>query len=62
MKIRLPKFHCLRCGHQWSPRNEEKPLRCAYCKSPYWEKASTREVPQMGRHGEECVGCRSKKE
>jgi hypothetical protein len=30
---------CLRCGHVWVPRNtEEKPLCCAGCKSPYWNR------------------------
>ena len=58
MKIKLPKFKCLRCGHEWSPKKEEKPLRCAFCKSPYWEKAPTNESGLAGRHAEDCVGCR----
>lgn len=60
MKVKLPKFSCLRCGHEWNPRNEEKPLRCAFCKSPYWQKAPAREVPQTAKHGEICLGCREK--
>ncbi len=38
MKIKLPTLKCLRCGHKWYPKREEMPLRCAKCKSPYWNK------------------------
>ena len=27
---------CLRCGHKWESQNE-RPLRCAKCKTPYWD-------------------------
>ena len=30
---------CGRCGHTWRPRRG-KPLRCAKCKSPYWNRAT----------------------
>ncbi len=33
---------CTRCGHKWHARNG-KPLRCAACKSPYWDR------PRRGR-------------
>ncbi len=33
---------CARCGHKWHARNG-KPLRCAACKSPYWDR------PRRGR-------------
>lgn len=36
--IRLPKFHCLHCEHEWYPRNEEIPRVCPKCKSPRWDK------------------------
>lgn len=29
---------CSRCGHTWKARRG-KPLRCARCKSPYWDRA-----------------------
>jgi hypothetical protein len=30
---------CSRCGHAWQSRRG-KPLRCARCKSPYWDRAA----------------------
>lgn len=61
-KIKLPVFECLRCGHKWSPKKPEKPLRCAYCKSPYWEKApAANESILAGRHADGCVGCKEHK-
>lgn len=30
---------CCRCGHTWQSRRG-KPLRCARCKSPYWDRAA----------------------
>jgi hypothetical protein len=62
MKVKLPKFECLRCGHKWNPRSEEVPLRCAFCKSPYWNKATLNgaSVPEH-KHEQECMGCREKR-
>ncbi len=34
--VKIPKFICLRCGHKWYPRKEQRPLCCGKCKSPYW--------------------------
>jgi len=28
---------CLRCGYEWASRNL-RPIRCAKCKTPYWDK------------------------
>jgi DNA-directed RNA polymerase subunit RPC12/RpoP len=28
---------CLRCNHEWASK-KEKPIRCAKCKTPYWDK------------------------
>jgi len=62
MKVRLPKFECLRCGHKWAPRVEEKPLRCAFCKSPYWERPmSDKESVRLAQHDQDCVGCRARR-
>lgn len=30
------KLTCEVCGHKWESR--EKPLRCAKCKTPYWDR------------------------
>jgi predicted Zn-ribbon and HTH transcriptional regulator len=27
-----------RCGHEWLPRNDEKPRVCPKCKSPNWDR------------------------
>lgn len=61
MKVKLPKFECLRCGHKWSPKNEETPLRCAFCKSPYWRKTPDKTSGQGHKHEQECMGCREKR-
>jgi predicted Zn-ribbon and HTH transcriptional regulator len=37
-KIRLKGYKCERCGHEWHPRNKNKPMVCPKCKSPYWNK------------------------
>ena len=31
-------YECSRCGHQWVPRGESKPLTCPSCHSPYWDR------------------------
>jgi len=36
--IKKKGFKCERCGHEWVPRNEETPIICPRCKSPYWNK------------------------
>ena len=35
-------WKCSRRGHEWLSRNKEKPLRCAGCKSPYWNRKPKR--------------------
>jgi len=35
-KIRLVKLKCLRCGHEWIPRQEE-PRQCPKCGSAKWD-------------------------
>lgn len=61
VKVKLPKFQCLRCGHQWSPRSEEVPVRCAFCKSPYWQKQPEAASVRQHQHQQECIGCRERK-
>ena len=31
-------WKCDVCDHEWLSRDENKPLRCANCKTPYWDK------------------------
>ena len=33
-------WKCDVCKHEWISRDDNKPLRCAGCKSPYWDKTS----------------------
>ena len=28
---------CKRCGHEWRPRQDEPPVQCPKCRSPYWD-------------------------
>jgi len=34
-KVRV--YECSACGHKWQSRGA-RPLRCAKCKSPYWDR------------------------
>jgi Zn finger protein HypA/HybF involved in hydrogenase expression len=36
MPVAVPTYECLRCNHKWIPRKPVVPIRCAKCKSPYW--------------------------
>jgi predicted Zn-ribbon and HTH transcriptional regulator len=36
VKVEMFQCHCERCGYDW--KAEEKPLRCAKCKTPYWDR------------------------
>jgi len=35
-----PVWKCDVCNHEWLSRDESKPMRCASCKTPYWDKSS----------------------
>lgn len=35
--VPLPGCRC-RCGHEWLPRDAEKPRVCPKCKSPNWDR------------------------
>ena len=28
----------MRCGHEWYRRQEQKPVQCPRCRSPYWNR------------------------
>lgn len=56
MRIDLPIFECLRCGHQWLPRKlkygrgSKYPISCPKCRSVYWDVPSGIEVPKKAKH------------
>lgn len=29
---------CERCGHEWETKEDQLPLTCPKCKSPYWNR------------------------
>ena len=39
VEVEMYKCKCERCGHRW--QTEDKPRRCAKCKSPYWDVKPT---------------------
>ena len=39
-------WKCDVCGHEWMSRDNVKPLRCANCKTPYWDKMRKTKVEQ----------------
>ena len=39
MNTNPPKLYkCLRCGYEWASRKKRRPIRCASCGSPYYNK------------------------
>ena len=51
--IKLPILKCLRCGHEWIPRQLKKPKYCASCNSPCWDRPK---VKQSGLKRESIPG------
>lgn len=39
-------LYCFRCGHQWKPRIERRPLQCPKCTSRVWD------VPRQESHAQ----------
>jgi len=37
---------CLRCGHEWASHSPH-PVRCAKCKTPYWDKERGQSVGRI---------------
>lgn len=37
---------CKRCGHEWATKNP-RPLRCASCKTPYWDRERKSELGKI---------------
>lgn len=40
--LKLHKWKCLRCGHEWTPRQEMRPRICPKCKTAYWDRQKQR--------------------
>ena len=38
-------YECLRCGHTWYGRTFERPVTCAGCKTPWWDRAKPGKKP-----------------
>ncbi|MBU2616970.1 MAG: hydrogenase maturation nickel metallochaperone HypA [Nanoarchaeota archaeon] len=38
LQVKITKYKCDRCGHEWIPREKATPTICPKCKSPYWNK------------------------
>jgi len=45
---------CSRCGHEWATR-QERPLRCAKCKSAYWDQPRVRQKVDKGKDQKESL-------
>lgn len=37
-------WKCDRCDHEWLSRDGKEPIRCAKCKSPYWNQPRKGEI------------------
>ncbi len=40
----MKTLKCLRCGHKWHPRSDNRPQLCPACKSRAWDKKRTRNI------------------
>lgn len=58
MKVKLPTFECLRCGHRWHPKKEEVPICCGFCKSPRWNEPPREKSTSKEKHEIGCASCR----
>jgi len=36
--IKIGKYHCNKCNHEWIPRQADYPRICPKCKSVRWDK------------------------
>lgn len=44
---KLPVCLCKRCGYTWSPRTNDKPLRCPKCGTAYWNRDRVRNIKEV---------------
>lgn len=42
--VKVWKYGCERCGHEWIARGEQPPTACPRCKSPYWDRPREKEA------------------
>ena len=45
-----PVWKCDVCDHEWLSREGDKPLRCASCKTPYWNKFEKKNYSDARKH------------
>ena len=38
------RYHCRKCGHEWSSRVEGRPVQCPRCHQPKWDEDRVRAV------------------
>lgn len=49
-RIKIDGFKCLRCSHEWMPRDITKePEICPKCKSPYWNRPRQRKKKEESK-------------
>jgi hypothetical protein len=52
--IKIKQYQCLRCGHLWIPRFNQRPGVCPVCKRKDWDVKPTRRKAQgIHDHAEE---------
>ena len=39
----MKKLDCLKCGHSWNPRTNDRPLSCPSCKVRTWDSEKYKE-------------------
>jgi DNA-directed RNA polymerase subunit RPC12/RpoP len=45
ISIEVTEHTCNLCGHKWHQKKAQadgKPIRCAHCRSPYWDRERMR--------------------
>jgi predicted Zn-ribbon and HTH transcriptional regulator len=45
----LKGYQCERCGHKWTPRENERPRACPKCKSTFWDLGAARKQDMAKR-------------
>jgi hypothetical protein len=55
VNVKIPVFECLRCGHRWCAKKQERPVCCGFCKNPRWDVAGEPSNAQ-DRHRKDCKG------
>lgn len=52
--ITVSAHQCGKCGHVWLPRDTRHVVRCAKCKTPYWDTVTgnSKETEQVEKASE----------